>query len=97
MVTLFVAVLTFMDSSSPDTINRELAEDSAEKENPQGSTNSTGDDPTSSGIKKKKPLMHTFFEPNGACCGMSEQGHHMLLDAWKASLNCAKIVQRSCI
>ena len=35
--------------------------------------------------EKSKPVMATFFEPDGSCCGMSESGHHQLLKAWETS------------
>lgn len=33
----------------------------------------------------EKPIMHTFFEPNGPCCGMTEAGHANLVEAWEFS------------
>jgi hypothetical protein len=30
-----------------------------------------------------KPVMHTFFEPNGSCCGMTLEGHLKLVEAWE--------------
>jgi hypothetical protein len=32
---------------------------------------------------REKPIMHTFFEPNGACCLMTLEGHFKLLEAWE--------------
>ena len=31
----------------------------------------------------KKPVIHTFFEPNGSCCGMTVEGHLNLVEAWE--------------
>ncbi len=30
-----------------------------------------------------RPVMHTFFEPNGSCCGMTLEGHLKLVEAWE--------------
>jgi hypothetical protein len=34
----------------------------------------------------KRPIMHTFFEPvKGGCCGMTEEGHSNLVQAWRSA------------
>ena len=37
-------------------------------------------------IVEPRPVMHTFFEEvPGGCCGMSEQGHRNLVNAWEGA------------
>ena len=37
-------------------------------------------------IVLRRPIMHTFFEPvAGGCCGMTEEGHNNLVEAWRSA------------
>ncbi len=31
----------------------------------------------------ERPIIHTFYEPNGGCCGMTEEGHNKLVEDWE--------------
>lgn len=44
------------------------------------------EDGNEASIEWRTPTMHTFFEPvPGGCCGMSEEGHQRLIQAWESS------------
>ncbi len=36
-------------------------------------------------ILNEKTIMHTFYEPNGPCCGMTLDGHQNVVQAWEES------------
>jgi hypothetical protein len=64
-----LALLNFLDNTPTSGYERRYLQ-AAE---PNGATVGSG-----------KPVMATFFETvEGGCCGMTEQGHQNLLNAWK--------------
>ena len=88
LVALFVALIYCMEGPSGNL--RELQEDNGEEETKTEDSkdveesSSTVDVDTKDNLNEK-PLMHTFYEPNGSCCGMTLEGHQNLVKAWEES------------
>ncbi len=90
LVALFVALIYCMEGPSGNL--RELQEEDNGKEETKTEDSkdieeisSTVDVDTAEDNLNEKPLMHTFYEPNGSCCGMTLEGHQNLVKAWEES------------
>lgn len=78
LIALFAAVVALMESKSSTGL---LVARRAEVQEEEEATSSSEE----SHVIDEKPVMHTFYEPNGGCCGMTLEGHVKLVKAWEES------------
>ena len=90
LVALFVAIIYCMEGPSRNL--RGVQEDNEKEENNKIEDNKDAEESSTSvdvdteeDNLNEKPLMHTFYEPNGSCCGMTLEGHLNLVKAWEES------------